>query len=368
MEEKSKNKKHLNFFDLFPPPKFLTRLAVGLHISDDDIRFVEFVKSEHGFALGRYGKKVLPVGLITGGVISNMEEAKKTLRQISKEFGFTFVNATLPEEKVYLFKTQIPRMEYSAIYEALEFHIEENVPISLLDAVFDYCVIRDDPLSEHIDISVIVADRKIVESYLSLIRESGMEPLSLCVPSEAIIRAAVARESKETILVVNMLEDKTFISIASDGAVQFTSSLTRGGNVITEAIEKHFSIKSEDAFKMKSDKDFMKGKKDEQFSSFVLSAFKPLKDEIARVLVYWNTNKFNTEKQVVRILLSGSDMALPGLDEYVSTSVGVSAKLVNVWENCFGFDAYVPPIPFEASLDYAVAIGLGFPRVKQDSQ
>jgi Tfp pilus assembly PilM family ATPase len=48
----------------------------------------------------------------------------------------------LPEEKAYLFTTSIPKVAQKDIRSAIEFKMEENVPIPASDLVFDFLVCK----------------------------------------------------------------------------------------------------------------------------------------------------------------------------------------------------------------------------------
>ena len=101
--------KNKSFFArIFPTPKFLTTPAVGIDISDNSVHFIEF-KDKHGDrVLNRYGSYVIPNGVISKGEIQNVEALTDILKKLKDKYNIDFVHASLPEEKAYLFKTQIP--------------------------------------------------------------------------------------------------------------------------------------------------------------------------------------------------------------------------------------------------------------------
>src|SRR4051812_4332633 len=89
----------------FPTPKFLDIPYAGLHISDDAVRIIEYSHSRKNLTVRRYGGRMLPKGVIEGGEIKDEKTLIEALAALSKELKVYVVKASLPEEKMYLFKT-----------------------------------------------------------------------------------------------------------------------------------------------------------------------------------------------------------------------------------------------------------------------
>ena len=183
---------HTLFHDLFPPPRFLEMPSVGLDISDDAIRFVEIKRKGSCFELGMHGEAPLPKEVVEQGYISNMPKFIEVLSSLQKKYNLHFVKASLPEQKSYLFKIEIPMMEEIDIRGALQFKIEENVPVSLADAIYDYRIIKHpEPGDKTLHLSVTVVHKKVVSSYLEALKSAKLVPVELQIESQAIAHVAV---------------------------------------------------------------------------------------------------------------------------------------------------------------------------------
>src|SRR3989344_1844319 len=64
---------------IIPPPAYLKMSAIGFDISDRSIKYVELAKKGDFFELARFGRTVLPEGLLQSGEIKNAPELKKFL-------------------------------------------------------------------------------------------------------------------------------------------------------------------------------------------------------------------------------------------------------------------------------------------------
>jgi type IV pilus assembly protein PilM len=353
--------KRNKFFELFPPPHFLEMHAIGLDISDEAVRFVELKRAGKGFELGVFGQKKIPPDIIEEGYIKNKVELTKILRSIQEEHGFHFVRASLPEEKTYLFRTQIPFVAEGDVRNVLKFKIEENVPVSLNDAVYDYRVVKKPQEGDAtIELGVAVIHNKVVSSYLSAIEDAGLMTLSFQVESQAIVRTLIAPSDMDTCIIVAVRETKTVLAIVSQGAIQLTSTLPIGGTSIAASIKKTFSVDDAGAERIRQGKEVKAST--EMFMSLV-NAASVVQDEIQKLFTYWegHMEKEGRRDQVIkRIILAGADTLL-GLDQYLAQSFNIPILIANVWKNILSVDDYVPPISHRESLDYAAALGLALP-------
>lgn len=356
------------FHQFFPPPRFLEMPAVGLDISDSAISVIELVRRGNAYAVGRFGRRPLPPGAIAGGYVNDKDSVVAELRRLRDELSLDFVNASLSEEKAYLFKTSIPVLPHKEIRSVLEFKLEENVPIPASEAIFDYTVIEEDGHrpQDHLDVSVTVLPRKVVDTYNELIVSAGLTPLSFEIEAQAVARSVVKRGDRTTCLIVHFGETKTGLFIVSDEVVHFTSTVALGGANITEVIAKYLSVSRTEAEAIKHEHAKLVDRKNMDLFFSLMNALSALKDEVNKLSVYWNTHKEpssgDAPRKIERLILTGRDAGLSGFDDYLSLALRMPVTVGNVWSNTFTFDAYIPPIVSEESLDYAAAVGLALPK------
>ena len=137
----------------FPPPKYLQMPAVGIDISDRSLKFVEVLEKKGELRLGRFGKRTLPPGLIQSGEIKDKEKLSKFIRTNFQGMQGSFVVLSLPEEKAYVSLVTLPKLARGDIKEALDIQLEEYIPLSSAQAVFDYEVVSGES-EDHSDVIV----------------------------------------------------------------------------------------------------------------------------------------------------------------------------------------------------------------------
>jgi Tfp pilus assembly PilM family ATPase len=122
----------------FPTPRVLAMPAVGVDISDEYIRIISLVPGSKSRELALWAEQKLPQGTIEDGIINNSKEVISTLSSLKKEHDLEFVHASLPDEKTYIFRADIPTATDAEVQTAIEFKIQENVPLSPTEVIFDY--------------------------------------------------------------------------------------------------------------------------------------------------------------------------------------------------------------------------------------
>jgi len=322
------------FFKLFPPPKFLNIPYAGLDISDDAVRCIEYSRKGTALVLHRYGTRLLPPGVIEKGEIRNAAVVQEAISSLCKELRIHMVKASLPEEKTYLFKTEVPSTDEKEIRQNIEFKLEQNVPLSPEESIFFFEVI---PGVVHTDggtpVSVSVAPLMLALSYLDIIKSAGVGVISFEVQAKAIARALIPRDSQATEMIVYIMENKTAICIASGGTICFTSTIPWGNKTI-------------------------------EYSGNPLRSFDELKKQLEQVSSYWAEHG---QGAVTRVVFAGRAALTDGLlAECTPTFMGQKGEKIRfeigkVWQNAFSYDTTIPQISFEDSLDYAVAAGLALP-------
>lgn len=88
---------------------------------------------------------------------------------------------------------------------------------------------------------------------------------------------------------------------------------------------------------------------------------KEINEELQKIFIYWQTQadkKGEKFQPIEKIIFVGEEANRPGLLEFFSEKSRIPVELGQVWQNAFSLDGYIPEIPKDESLKYAVAIGL----------
>ncbi len=350
------------FSKIFPTPNFLELSHVGIEILPDVVRFIEIKKTSTHLKVGKYDEVKMINPIDFNQPLSDHGELVNSLTSLRKKHKLKYVVASIPEEKTYLFSTEVLKGNDKAIKTAIEFNLEENVPLSLDEAIFEYSIINSSDKNGKVSVAVSVVSEQVVNNFTDLYLKCGLIPVSFLTEPQAIKKSVVKNNDTGTYLLVRLGATKTNFAIISENAVQFASTLGIGGNDFTKAIMKQFSVDKNEAEQIKKDRGFLKNSENNNLFTLLMNVSSALHDEIERIYGYWHSRRVADSPflypEISKIILCGKESSLIGFKEYLALSIKTEVELANVWSNIFSFEDYVPPIEKTDSLDYAAVVGL----------
>ena len=339
-------------------PSILRMPAVGLNMSDHSIKVIELVPKKKHFTVGKYMNKYIPDGIITGGIVKDNEALVSILKSIKKDLDLCFIRVSVPEENAYSFNLTLPMVSEKELHNMIKLQLQEYVPLSPSEAVFDYDII--DHVDGNLNIGVSVLPNVIIEQYFNFFEQSGMIPIAFEIEAQTLARAVIPKNNKLANMIIDIGRTRTGVAIVKGTVVQYTATLEVGGDSFINAIAKDKNITFAEAEKIKQEV----GAKNKGAGSVYSSIYSPLsvlRDELGRRFEYWETHiskKGNKTEKIEKIILCGGNATMPGLKEFLSSGLSTSVEIGNTWVNVFEDGKYLPPIDFNHSLGYASAVGL----------
>ncbi len=314
---------------IFPPPHFLKISWVGLDITDEALFLTEIKEKGGRLVLGKYAEVPIPKGVMDSGQILDRQKMVEALKKLRKISPTPYVNASLPEEKSFLFTAEVGNGDDKTIKRNIEFILEENIPISPAETLFEFDIIETRGKdSEKVFVSVTAMHSRIVEDYSSVINEAGFVTHSMEVEGRPLVRAVVHRGDKGHKVVVDYNERAAGLFLVSDGIVRYTSTI----NLVDKEIPDNFMID---------------GKPDTLAYLF---------REIEMVESYWYSKE--PAKEIDTIIICGRNADNREFVDKLRKVSKPTVEVANVWVNICDTAHQAPEINREESLKFATAIGL----------
>jgi type IV pilus assembly protein PilM len=331
--------------------------AVCLDILPSGIYYLLAKNTNKGHLPSFYGFIPLPEGSFSNGEVLKKEPIVKVLQEIKNKTKASFARLSIPEEKTYIFKTHLPVLKSKEITDVLEFKIEENVPLSTKEAVFDYEIIPSLIQKGGLDIVVSVAPLKNIEELQSVLNSAGLTPTFFSPESSNIARSVLRENNQRVVVIVNIKESNIVLSLVINGVVCQTSSIGFGGSSFTNNLSKYLKVSTEEAVKIKNEKLLVCGPDSLENFSYIINTVSDIKDEIYKFISYYNQRE-DVAIPVDRIILCGQDALIAGLDKYLSFNLNIKVEVANIWVNNFDINTYTPEINRTDSFNLAVVNGL----------
>lgn len=330
----------------------------GLEVSEHSIKHLSLRERGGRAAIASWGSEALPSGVIADGEIKDVQELVVALRKVRAAASFSAAHVSLPEQKGYLFETFFEETPELNAREAIEFTLEEHVPLGPGEAVFDYELLPSPPGKRFY--SVTAFPRKTVESYYDVLVRAGFVPLSFELESQAAARVIAPRGSTGAFMAVDFGETRTALSIIDAGVVRFTTSLEIAGSALTRALQKGLGVSPKEAEKLKNEEGVAARGGTHQTADILLPTLSALRDEIQRHFLYWHTHTEKNERphgKITSIILCGGNANVKGLADYFERTMHLPVLFPQVWAPILG-EGEVAPIPRNESLRFATVAGL----------
>lgn len=347
----------MSFFDFNRIPIY------ALDISDQSFKFLRLLDSESGIVVENFGEGVIHKGVVENGEIKDKNGLSEILKEVFYENNIKFAALSLPEEKGFLREIRVSGVSEAELLSALEFQIEEHVPLPATETFFDYTIVEKG--SDYFNLVVNAFPKNIVESYTDVVNASGALPVIVESELESVARSIMPKDFFKIAMVVDWGKTRASFSIFENGVLRFASTALVGGELLETAISKNLNVSKSEALKIKFKTDVNDLKNSPEVFSVVSPVISELSEEIKKILDYWQ-NRSASKTKVEYIFLSGGDSNLFGLSEYLSSSLGVSVGLANPWVNVKFPSKYLPAIKYKDSLRFSSAIGLSLKALKEE--
>ncbi|MEN9920844.1 MAG: type 4 fimbrial biosis protein PilM, type pilus assembly protein PilM [Candidatus Parcubacteria bacterium] len=347
-----------------PPPSYIAMPCVGLDISDTSLKYMSFkpsLRDNSKREIAEWGSIDIPTGIVSRGEVLDPQKLVAVLKEFKAQTNVTFVRVSLPEERAYLFETEIkansPAKEVRSL---LEFRLEENVPIPSREAFFDYAIPPSNPEAKEVTVSVAAYARATIQAYYDACIEAGLVPVSFEIEAQAMARAVVPKDMSGAAMVVDFGKTRTGVGIVYGGMLLYTSTIDIGGDVLSQVLRKTLGDTPESELtRIKNTEGLVKGVNSSDVRDALMSTVSVIKDELITRMQYWHLRTGHSdERRITSVILCGGSSNLKGFPEYITETLGIPAVRGNVWENVFSLEDTVPPIDRQHSFGYAAAIGL----------
>jgi len=347
---------------------FLRLPVAGLDISDRTMKYLAFKEKRGRIDFEFWGEIEIPEGIIENGEIKKEGEMINLLRAwLAKEgrkMRFKFAAVSLPEEKSFLRLLQLPKVKKEEIGGAIRWEIEANIPLAPEELIYDYEVFEPpEKYLDHLDVVVTAFPKLLVESYVRVLSQAGIKLYSFELESQAIMRAIFPSTTEQKpIIVLDLGRQRSSIIIFSGSTIIFTRTLEVGGRTFEENIRRFLNIDANQAIAIKKEVGLNKKAEGGRIFSALLPAVEIISRELARALEYYRAHTLHTHgiaTDIDKILLSGGDANLFGLDTYLAGTLHIQVKLADPWIRLKSdLSTSIPPIPKNQALGFTTTVGL----------
>jgi type IV pilus assembly protein PilM len=343
------------------------RDVVGLDIGSSSIKLVELNRGKGGFKLQNLGLSPLPPEAIVDGALMDSVTIIDAIRSLVSETKTKRkdVVTSVSGHSVIVKKITLPFMTEAELEESIQWEAERYIPFDINDVNIDFHMLgSSSENADLMDVVLVAAKKDIINDYQSVIVEAGLNPLIIDTDSfalENMLEINYDIDRDETVAVANVGASITNINIVRNNTSGFTRDIFKGGNQVTEEIQRQLHIDYEEAERIKVGS---KGEGSPQpaVQNVLKTASEALAIEIGNSLDFFQST--STYEKVSKLYLSGGGSKIKDFDIILQQQIGLPVEVANPFKRVeYSGKNFDMDYLREIGPIMAVAVGLASRRV-----
>lgn len=358
---------------IFKRKKEIVDGLIGIDIGAGSIKVVELVRKEKKLTLSTYASATLKEkkeGSNIHQFLKDSKEAAAVLQSLLKNAGTQQkrVNIAISSHVVFHAMITLPVPEKPGIdlRPQVEARVKPLLPLPLEEMVIDSVVVDkhllpkasiipgkkkekhtedDEAIAEFaalesgevkqgatekpkfIRVLVSGSPKTLVDQYVDITKRAGLDLVALETESFALIRSLVGND-KAKIMIVDIGEERTNITIVQQGLPFLHRSIQVGGGLITREFMRRMNVDEATAEQMKRD---LAQDTSGEPPQFIVDILDPILHEIRYSLKLFADQEFHNQSTVDKIILSGGSAHIPYLDPILTDAIKVNVYVGNPW-------------------------------------
>jgi type IV pilus assembly protein PilM len=306
--------------------------VVGIDIGSSSIKLVELIEGKNGFKLQNLAISSLPPEAIVDGAFMDSVTIIDTIRDLftTSKVKTKDVVTSVSGHSVIVKKISLPFMTEAELEESIRWEAERYIPFDINDVNIDFQTFGANPENpEVMDVVLVAAKKDIINDYVSVIMEAGLNPVIIDIDAFALENmVAVNYEigKEDVVAIVNVGASTTNINILKDNVSGFTRDIFKGGNQITEDIQRQLHVDYDEAEKIK-----IGSKVDVTSHSIVQNLLKTASEslaaEIRNSLDFFQST--TTYEKISKLYLSGGGSKIKDFDIILQQEIGIPVEIVH---------------------------------------
>ncbi len=303
------------------------------------------------------GSQLTPKGAINSEDRSDQKKLADVLSRLYDASGMKNkkVVMALPEFSVFTRFLELPGVKKEELTDAVYYEAKQYIPLPLNEVQLSYVPIGFNTEKNAPRVLVVAAARKVVDIYVNIAMDAGLDLVSIETESVAIGRAMYRSTGKKALVMLDFGANSTDMSIISEGYLVFSQSIVIGSDSFTQAIVNKFNFEYQRAEEFKRNYGVVPTVLEGKIYSVLSPILESIMVEVRRGVEFYKSRTLSIPP--TEYILSGDGAMLPGLKEYVSKSLNVTVSVAAPWNNIL-VDKKFEDIAMKGAPSYSVAIGL----------
>lgn len=337
------------------------RNVIGLDIGSSSIKLVELTEGKNGYKLKNLALLPLPPEAIVDGALMDSVTIVDTIKELISTTKTKTKNVvtSLSGHSVIVKKITLPFMTEAELEESIQWEAERYIPFDINDVNIDFQIFAGGSENPDLmDVILVAAKKDIINDYVSVLVEAGLNPVIIDIDAFALENMMAINyeiEKDEIIAIANVGASVTNINIIKNNVSAFTRDIFKGGNLITEELQRQLHIDYDEAEKIKI------GSKIDVSSQPIAqkvlqNASESLAIEIGNTLEFYQST--TTYEKINKLYLSGGGAKIKDFDIILQQQIDIPVEIINPFKK-IEFNEKSFDIEYLREIGPIMAVGVG---------
>jgi type IV pilus assembly protein PilM len=307
--------------------------------------------------------------------LSNYEQLTEAVKSVKKDNNYNpeQIVVIYPADKTTNRTITLPFRDKKRIELAIPIELEEQLPFSVEEAVYDWQIVENLPRGSKIIVTVTM--KKDLDLFIGALKDADVDPDIITPGSDALFSLLnylkLGKEKVETekdgkkqteinyhpVVVVDVGHTKSNVVISKKGIPEYTRLVNYGGDYITRRIMEEYDLTYEEAEKSKIDVGYIISEEDDsnytqdqiKFSDLLKESYDIIIRDINQAIASYKAEKKET---INHCYIAGSGWQTRNFTEYMSKELRLTIEPLH-YHKTLGID-----FPFAGTNDELVFINL----------
>lgn len=310
---------------------FGRRCPIGLDIGSGYLKVIQLKDTKGGYELDLFDILPLPPELIIDGSIIDSPRLIDSLKELIRKSKIKTKDAVISiagHSSVIIKRVSLNEMSEEELSESIKFEAEQYIPFDIEDVSLDFQIIGPKEEPGQMDVILVAVKKDMINEYLSVVKEAGLNPLIVDVNSfalENVYEINYEIEPDKNTALVSIGASTINMNILKGGISVFTRDSASGSNLHTEALQREFSLTYETAERLKKGEP-VENVSPEDALSVIRSASEEIIGEVNRSLEYFH-------EDISEVILSGGCALVKDFPKLLVEKLGVEVKIMEPFKN-----------------------------------
>jgi Tfp pilus assembly PilM family ATPase len=377
------------------------REALGLYIAGNELLWARVIREKVSTKSGKkeeqlhvhgHGVIALPEGCVRAGMLVESQETRQLLKTL-RPYLHTPVVMTVPPEETITFELNIPFDSAIApdardrvVREELTSAIGHMTNISVHDAVCHYEITRLQATSCHVVATIY--PRSSTHDTMRILQATGFHSVSMATMPYSLMR--MHHDTDHAYLLVVIEDHGSHIALIDSHTVRSLVTLPLGKKHLRDTIQSFLSTSEAQANQIMDKYGLLPTHREPALLQELVHTLSPVVNQLQSYYRQWHDTRISSpspsslstslsspsslstssasgasERLLTDIVVAGSGAYIPGLLEYLTSSLHLKAHAVDVWRLFPHMEEVIPEITWHEALRFAPAIAAAVEVVRE---